>query len=176
MTWICFLFFIFFITNIMYNKTVPRKIGVRRHIIVTTKWPTIENIDTVRYGFPVCILAPSPLFESVSYFVYGRQRMDDIRHRINCHEAHMSWYIPPWYFHIMSIVMHIYHQGYIYHKLRKTCGKFFRSYSDLLSKFGEIPFQEYVTEGISHPVFYGDLVYKLRRVWCERISSRRALK
>ena len=39
--------------------------------------------------------------------------------------------------------------------------------SDLLSKFGEISFQEYVTEGISHPVFYGDLVYKLRRIRCE---------
>ena len=54
-------------------------------------------------------------------------------------------------------------QGYRYHKLRK----FFRSYSDLLSKFGEISFQEYFTEGISHPVFYGDIVYKLRRVRCE---------
>ena len=40
----------------------------------------------------------------------------------------------------------------------------FRSYSDLLSKFGEISFQDYVSEGISHPVFYHDLVYKLRRV------------
>ena len=28
--------------------------------------------------------------------------------------------------------------GYRYHKLRKSFGKFFRSYSDLLSKFGEI--------------------------------------
>ena len=55
-------------------------------------------------------------------------------------------------------------QGYRYHKLRKTFGKFFRSYSELLSKFGAIPFQEYVSKGISHPVFYGDLVYKLRRV------------
>ena len=55
-------------------------------------------------------------------------------------------------------------QGYRYHKLRKTFGKFFRSYSQLLSKFGDISFQEYVTKGISHPVFYGDLVYKLRRV------------
>ena len=55
-------------------------------------------------------------------------------------------------------------QGYRYHKLRKTFGKFFRSYSDLLSKFGEISFQGYVTEGISYPVFYGDFVYKLRRV------------
>ena len=58
-------------------------------------------------------------------------------------------------------------QGYWYHKLRLTFGKFFRSYSDLLFKFGEISFQEYVTEGISRPVFYVDLVYKLRRVKSE---------
>ena len=34
-----------------------------------------------------------------------------------------------------------------------TFGKFFRSYSELLSKFGDISFQEYVFKGISHPVF-----------------------
>ena len=55
-------------------------------------------------------------------------------------------------------------QGYRYHKLRKTFGKFFISYFELLSKFGDISFQEYLSKGISHPVFYGDLVYKLRRV------------
>ena len=54
-------------------------------------------------------------------------------------------------------------QGYRYHKLRKTFGKFFRSYSELLSK-GAISFQDYVSQGITHPVFYGDLVYKFRRV------------
>ena len=53
-------------------------------------------------------------------------------------------------------------QGYRYHKLRKTFVKFFRSYSELLSKFGDISFQEYLSNGISHPVFYGDLVYKRR--------------
>ena len=57
----------------------------------------------------------------------------------------------------------IYIYIYIYHKLRKTFGKFFRSYSELLSKFCDISFQEYVFKGISHPV-YGDLVNKLRRV------------
>ena len=57
-------------------------------------------------------------------------------------------------------------QGYRYHKLRKTFEKFFRSYSELLSEFGEISFQEYVNEGDSQSVFYGDLVYKLRRVKC----------
>ena len=44
---------------------------------------------------------------------------------------------------------------------------FLYSCSDLLSKFSEISFQEYVTGGISHPVFYGDLIYKLRRDRCE---------
>ena len=62
---------------------------------------------------------------------------------------------------------------YRYLKLRKTFGKFCRSYSELLSKFGEISFQEYVSEGTFHLVFYGDLVYILKRVKCEEnfISS-----
>ena len=55
-------------------------------------------------------------------------------------------------------------QGYRYHRHRKTFEKFFRSYSELLSSFGDISFQEYVFKGIFHLVFYGDLVYKLRRV------------
>ena len=54
--------------------------------------------------------------------------------------------------------------GYRYHKLRKTNGKFFRSCSELLSKFGEIAFHEYDTDGFSHPVFYSYLVYKLKWV------------
>ena len=54
--------------------------------------------------------------------------------------------------------------GYRYHKLRKIFGIFFKSYSEILLKFGAIRFQEYVTKGISHPFFNGDLVYKLRRV------------
>ena len=37
------------------------------------------------------------------------------------------------------------------------------SSGNTLSKFGEISFQEYVSKGTSHPVFHGDLVYKLRR-------------
>ena len=54
-------------------------------------------------------------------------------------------------------------QGYRY-KLRKTFGKFFRSCTQLLSKFGAISFQYYLSQGITHPDFYGDFVYKLRRV------------
>ena len=45
----------------------------------------------------------------------------------------------------------------------KNIWKILMSYSGFLSK-GEIPLREYISEGISHPVFYGDLVYNLRRV------------
>ena len=70
------------------------------------------------------------------------------------------------YFHSknLQITSKLLTQGYRYHTLRKTFGKFSRSYCELLSKFGAISFQEYVSKGITDPVFYGDLVYKLRRV------------
>ena len=55
-------------------------------------------------------------------------------------------------------------QGYRYHKLRKTFGKFFRRYAELLLKYGQVTFTEFVSKGISHPPFYGDLIYKLRRI------------
>ena len=73
----------------------------------------------------------------------------------------------------VQITSKLFTQGYRYHKLRKTFGKFLRSYSELLSKFGAISFQKYVSKGITHPVFYCDLVYKLRRVKSEKnfISS-----
>ena len=67
-------------------------------------------------------------------------------------------------------------QGYRYIKLRKTFGKFFRSYSELLLRFFDIPFQEYVSKGISQPFFYGDLVYKPMRSKIHRISPRRLQK
>ena len=46
----------------------------------------------------------------------------------------------------------------------ENVGKVFMSYSKLLLTFGAISFQEYVSKGITHPVLYGYLVYKLRRV------------
>ena len=64
----------------------------------------------------------------------------------------------------VQIISKLFTQGYRSHKLRKTFGKFFISYFELLSKFGDFSYQEYVFKGISYPVFYGDLVYKLRRV------------
>ena len=50
-----------------------------------------------------------------------------------------------------------------YIKLRKIFGKFFRLYSEFLSKFSEMFFKDYVSKVISRPIFNGDIVYKLLR-------------
>ena len=54
-------------------------------------------------------------------------------------------------------------QGYRYHKLRKRFSKFYRRYYDLISKFqGKL--KSLLRQGLSEPDFYGDLVYKLKKI------------
>ena len=50
-----------------------------------------------------------------------------------------------------------------YHKLRKTFSKFYRRYHDLISKF-QVGLKSLLRQGLSEPDFYGDLVYKLRKI------------
>ena len=54
-------------------------------------------------------------------------------------------------------------QGYRYHKLGKTFPTFYRRYYDLISNF-QIGLKSLVHQGLSEPEFYGDLVYKLKRI------------
>ena len=54
-------------------------------------------------------------------------------------------------------------QGYGYHKLRKTFSKFYRRYYDLISKF-QVGLKSLLRPGLSEPDFYGDLVYKLKKI------------
>ena len=54
-------------------------------------------------------------------------------------------------------------QGYQYHKLRKTCSKFYRRNYDLISKF-RFGLKSFWCQGLSEPEFYGDLVYKLKKI------------
>ena len=54
-------------------------------------------------------------------------------------------------------------QGYRYYKLRKCFTKFFYRNSDILIKFNS-NLKTLLREGISKPAFYGDVVYKLRKI------------
>ena len=54
-------------------------------------------------------------------------------------------------------------QGYLYQKLCKTLSKFYRRYYDLISKF-QIGLKSLLRQGLSEHKFYGDLVYKLKKI------------
>ena len=54
-------------------------------------------------------------------------------------------------------------QGYRYHKLRKAFSKFYRRHFDLVSKYN-VGIKSLLLQGLSEPEFYGDLVYKFRKI------------
>ena len=55
------------------------------------------------------------------------------------------------------------HQGYRYHKLRKTFSKFYRRHYKLISKF-KVGLKSLLQQGLSETEFYGDLVNKLKEI------------
>ena len=61
-------------------------------------------------------------------------------------------------------------QGYLYHKLCKTFSKFKRRYYDLISK-SQVGLKSILRQGLSEPDFYGDLVYKLKKIVCSNNFS-----
>ena len=54
-------------------------------------------------------------------------------------------------------------QGYRYHKIRKAFSKFDRRHFDIVSKYN-VGLKTLLLEGFSEPEFYGDLVYKFRKI------------
>ena len=54
-------------------------------------------------------------------------------------------------------------QGYRYHKTLQNIFKFYRRYYNLISKF-QVGIKSLLRQGLSDPDFYGDLVYKLKKI------------
>ena len=54
-------------------------------------------------------------------------------------------------------------QGYRYHKLRKAFSKFNRPHFDIVCKYN-VRLKTLLLQGLSEPEFYGDLVYKFRKI------------
>ena len=62
-----------------------------------------------------------------------------------------------------SLTAKLLQQGYRYHKLRKTFSKFYRRHYELVSKFN-VGLKTLLHRGLSEPEFYGDLVYKFKKI------------
>ena len=54
-------------------------------------------------------------------------------------------------------------QCYMYYKRHKTFSIFYRRYYDLISKF-QVGLESLLCQGLSEPEFYGDLVYRLKKI------------
>ena len=54
-------------------------------------------------------------------------------------------------------------RGCGYHKLRKAFSKFYRRHFDIVSKYN-VGLKTLLLQGLSEPEFYGDLVYKFRKI------------
>ena len=54
-------------------------------------------------------------------------------------------------------------EGWRYHKIRKAFSVFYYRHSELIVKYN-IGLKSLLQQGISEPIFYGDLVYKFKRI------------
>ena len=54
-------------------------------------------------------------------------------------------------------------QGYRYHKIRKAFSKFYRRHFGIVSKYS-VGLKQLLLQGLSEPEFYGNLVYKFRKI------------
>ena len=54
-------------------------------------------------------------------------------------------------------------RGYRYHKLRKAFSMFYRRHYELISKFN-VRLKSLLHQGLSVPEFYGDLLYKFKKI------------
>ena len=75
----------------------------------------------------------------------------------------MSSHVADFNAHNKSLTAKLLQQGYRYHKLRKSFSKFYCRHYELVSKFN-IGLKTLLHLGLSELKFYGDLVYKLKKI------------
>ena len=91
---------------------------------------------------------------SASYGVYISQLI-----RFACVSSHVDDFIT----RNKVLTANLLRQGYRYHKFRKAFSKFYRRHFDIVSKYN-VGLKTLLLQGLSEPEFYGDLVYKFRKI------------
>ena len=128
--------------------------------IVSTK--TYEKRDEI-VNFPVL---DGDVPRSTYYEVYISQLI-----RFARESSHVTDYNT----HNKLLTQKLLKKDYRYHKLCKHFFKFYRRYYDLISKF-QSGLKSLLRQGLSEPEFYGDLLYKLRRLLALIFFQRSSFK
>ena len=132
--------------------------------IVTTKiYDKRDGFDFEIVNFP---FLDGDVPRSTSYGVYISQLI---------HFARASSYVADFNTCNKLLTQKLLKQGYRYHKLCKTFSKFYRRYYDLISKFQD-GLKSLLRQGLSEPDFYGDLVYKLKKIVGSNYFSAQFIK
>ena len=122
-------------------------LSISNDIVSTKIYDERDDFDFEIVNFPFLDGVP----RSTSYGVYISQHI-----RFAIASSHVANFKP----HNKLLTQKLLKQGYQYHKLCKTFSKFYRRYYDLESKFqGGL-----LREGLTEPDFYGNLVYKLKKM------------
>ena len=106
-------------------------------------------------------------FDIVNFqFLYGdvsRSTSDGVYISQSIRFARVSSHVADFNARDKSLTARLLHQGYRYHKLRKTFSKFYRRHYEMVSKF-HVGLKPLLHEGLSEPEFYGVLVYKFKNI------------
>ena len=78
--------------------------------------------------------------------------------------ARVSSHVVEFNFRNKVLTAKLLRQGYRCHKIRKAFSKFYRRHFDLVSKYNVGLKKTLLLQGLSEPEFYGDLVYKFRKM------------
>ena len=126
-------------------------LSISKDIVSTKIYDKRDNFDFEIVNFP-SLDGDVPC--STSYGVYISQRI---------HFARASSIVADFNTRNKLLTQKLLKQGYQYHKLRKTFSKFYRRYYDLIYKF-QVGLISLLRQGLLEPDFYGDLVYKLKKI------------
>ena len=77
--------------------------------------------------------------------------------------ARVSSHVDDFITHNKVLTAKLLRQGYRYHKIRKAFSKFYRRHFDIVSKYN-VGLKTLLLQGLSESEFYGDLVYKFRKI------------
>ena len=126
-------------------------LSISNDIVSTKIYDKRDDFDFEIVNFPIL---DGDVPRSTSYGVYISQLI---------RFARASSYVVDFNTRNKLLTQKLLKQGYRYHKLHKTFSKFYRRYYDLISKF-QVGLKSLLRQGLSEPDFYGDLVYKLKKI------------
>ena len=127
--------------------------SIVRHCLLSdyVHYPITISIGSILHTSP---FLDSDIPRSTSYGVYVSQLI---------RFARVSSHVADFDARNKSLTAKLLQQGYQYHKLRKIFSKFYRRHYELVSKFN-VGLKALLHQGLSEPKFYGDLVYKFKKI------------